>query len=66
VIFIFYIVFVYFNKSLALNPESAKTFYIRGLAHVASDNDAKACNDFKSAYDLGMTEASAMMVKVCK
>ena len=47
------------------NPSEARSFYMRGMAYVQANKKNEACADFQKAYNLGMTEASAEIEKIC-
>ena len=55
-----------FDLSILKNPDEARTYYLRGMAYAQIEKKNEACADFQKAYDLGMTDASAAMEKVCK
>ena len=55
-----------YSSSIELYPTDPETFYQRGLVKLTMNNKYDACLDFKTAEELGSTEAKAAIKKNCK
>jgi tetratricopeptide (TPR) repeat protein len=55
-----------YSSSIELYPGDPETYFQRGLVKLAMNNKYDACLDFKTAEELGSTEAKAAIKKNCK
>lgn len=54
-----------FSKAIKIKPDYAVSFYSRGLAEYYSGRKDAACQDLKSAVNLGYQAAAAAIPQVC-
>jgi tetratricopeptide (TPR) repeat protein len=54
-----------YDKSIALNPKDALTYYNRGIAKLNISETKNACIDFKKALELGYKKSEEVIEKFC-
>jgi tetratricopeptide (TPR) repeat protein len=55
-----------YSTSIELYPNDPETYYQRGLVKLTMNNKYDACLDFKTAEELGSTDAKSAIKKNCK
>ena len=55
-----------YSFAIDIDPKNPNYYYYRGQVRIRSGNKDFACADFKSALDLGKTEAYEMIKKYCQ
>ena len=55
-----------YNTAIKMSPKNGQAYYYRGLLHVATDQIANACKDFKAAVKNDYSPAENSVNKYCQ
>jgi len=55
-----------YTKAININPNYAEAYNNRGNAYCNSGNRKKACEDWRKAYSLGITDIKELVDEFCK
>ncbi len=55
-----------FSRAIKVDPNFANSYFNRAMFYYNNNQQEKACNDFKKAYELGNSNALSQINSKCK